>query len=157
MRAVGVRAQNDDKSFALIRPGDRVDVIATLPDTAGDKRSSVVLLQNILVLAVGLDTGAESVGGARSPSDQRDLILSLSLSVPEAQLISLAKEKGILTVALRNPDDVRVTDGLADLNSSTLTDSKTRKVVQDFRKGSSAAPPVNTGPTRLPSSLVPGQ
>ncbi len=32
MRAVTVRTKgNDDKSFALIRPGDRIDVIATMP------------------------------------------------------------------------------------------------------------------------------
>lgn len=145
MRAVGVRAASDDKSFALIRPGDRADVIATMPaaDSMGrDTRSSVVLLQNVLVLAVGLDTGSEPVG-KRSPSEQRDLILTLSLTVPEAQLLALAAEKGRLSVALRNPDDVRVTEGLTDLTSASLVDSKTRANVQGVRKAG--------GPIRLES------
>ncbi|MGZ3420776.1 MAG: Flp pilus assembly protein CpaB [Polyangiales bacterium] len=145
MRAVGVRASNDDKSFALMRPGDRVDVIATMPvEGSSDKRQSVVLLQNVLVLAVGLDTSSEQ--GAKSggsPSSQ-DLLLNLSCTLPEAQLLSLAAEKGRLSVALRNPDDVRITDSIADLTSNLLTDSKIRKNVQDLRK----AP---TGPTKLPS------
>jgi len=145
MRAVSVRAQYDDKSFALMRPGDRVDVVATFPQQAGqDQRTSIILLQNVLVLAVGLDTGAEGAG-PRPPGDQRDLLLSVSVNIQEAQLLALAGEKGRLSVALRNPDDVRITDGLVDLMSSTLTDSKARKVVQDLRK-------TPTGPVKLPSA-----
>jgi pilus assembly protein CpaB len=139
MRAVSVRAASDDKSFALIRPGDRVDVIATMAQS--DQRESVVLLQNVLVLAVGLDTGAEPVA-KRTPSEQRDLILSLSITVPEAQLLALALEKGRLSVALRNPDDVRVTEGITDMTTSALTDTKTRQSVQGQRK---------TAPLRLES------
>ena len=36
-RAVSVRASGDDKSFALIHPGDYVDIVATMP-TAGKAR-----------------------------------------------------------------------------------------------------------------------
>ncbi len=145
MRAVGVRAANDDKSFALMRPGDRVDVIATFPiEGSMGQRQSIVLLQNVMVLAVGLDTStADTTKTGGSPSSQ-DLLLNLSLTLPEAQLLSLAAEKGRISVALRNPDDVRITDSLADLNSNLLTDSKTRKTVQDFRK-------TPTGPVKLPS------
>jgi pilus assembly protein CpaB len=62
------------------------------------------------------------------------MVLSLSLNVPEAQLLALAAEKGILTVALRNPDDVRVTEGMNDINSSALSDSKVRGQVQAIRR-----------------------
>ena len=150
MRAVGVRAANDDKSFALMRPGDRVDVIATFPIEGSTQRQSIVLLQNVMVLAVGLDTSAIDTTKAQggSPSSQ-DLLLNLSLTLPEAQLLALAAEKGRISVALRNPDDVRVTDSLADLNSNLLTDSKSRKTVQDFRK-------TPTGPVKLPSIAAPG-
>ena len=141
MRAVGVRAASEDKSFALMRPGDRVDVIATMPVEGTTQRQSILLLQNVLVLAVGLDTGNEQ----NKPGEQRDLLLNLSLSIPETQLLALALEKGRLSVALRNPDDVRIAEGIADLNSTTLTDLKTRKVVQDFRK-------TTTGPIKLPAS-----
>ena len=130
-RAVTVRTKgNEDKGFALIRPGDRIDVIATMPgEKQSDARSSIVLLQNILVLAVGGDTGSDPLE-KQERETRMDLVLSLSLTVPEAQLLALATEKGVLTVALRNPDDVRVTEGLSDINSSALGDSKRRGEVQ---------------------------
>ncbi len=135
MRAVTVRTKgNEDKSFALIRPGDRIDVIATMPgDKQPDQRSSIVLLQNVLVLAVGSDTGGDPTDKSGT-QQQMDMVLSLSLTVPEAQLLALATEKGTITVALRNPDDVRVTEGMSDLNSSALSDSKRRGEVQSVRR-----------------------
>lgn len=145
MRAVGVRAANDDRSFALIRPGDRVDVIATLPVEGSSARQSLVLLQNVLVLAVGIETSTDN-NKSGTPA-QQDLILNLSLTIPEAQLVALAQEKGRLSVALRNPDDLKTTEGVADLNSNLLTDSKVRKAVQDFRKQP-------TGPIKLPSAAT---
>lgn len=146
MRAVSVRAANDDKSFSLIRPGDRVDVVATMPSGA-DQRSSIVLLQNVLVLAVGLDTGSDT-SGARGPTEVREHIVSLSLSLTEAQLVALAIEKGRVTLALRNPADVRVTEGIADMNSSALTDKDQRNRAQHVRR-----PP--SGPVRLESPGAP--
>lgn len=134
MRAVTIRADFDDKSFALIRPGDRIDVIATLPQPdKPDARSAVVLLQNVLVLAVGTDFEADGAGAKNDSGGA--MILSLSLNVQEAQLASLAQEKGKLSVALRNPDDVRVTEGMSDLDSSALVDTKVRTQVQGIRKG----------------------
>ena len=43
-------------------------------------------------------------------------------------------------------NDVKITEGVADLNSTLLTDSKTRKTVQDYRKAPS-------GPIKLPSAV----
>jgi pilus assembly protein CpaB len=147
MRAVTVKTKGgEDKSFALIRPGDRIDVIATMPgEKQPDQRSSIVLLQNVLVLAVGADTGGDlSEKPANAP--QMDIVLSLSLTVPEAQLLALATEKGVLTVALRNPDDVRVTEGMNDLTSSALSDSKRRGEVQAVRRA---------GPVKIESGQAP--
>ena len=144
MRAVGVRATNDDKSFALIRPGDRVDVIATLAKSESEAhRTAVVLLQNVLVLAVGLDTGAEAIVG-HPTGEFRDLILSVSLNIAEAQLLQLAAEKARISVALRNPDDVRTTEGLADIESSALVNEQQRKILQHLRQQPSV--PVRLAP-----------
>ena len=147
MRGVTVRTKgNEDKSFALIRPGDRIDVIATMPgEKQTDQRSSIVLLQNVLVLAVGSDPGG-TPSDKPGPQQQTDIILSLSLTVPEAQLLALAVEKGTITVALRNPDDVRVTEGMNDLSSSALSDSKRRGEVQGVRRA---------GPVKIESGSVP--
>jgi pilus assembly protein CpaB len=147
MRAVTIRAANDDKSFALIRPGDRVDVVATLaPITPNGEKTSVVLLQNVLVLAVGLDTGTDApTAGSRTAGDSRQQVMSLSLNLQEAQLVSLALDRGRLTVALRNPGDLRVTEGMNDLTSSALVESTSRKAIQGIRQSAAAA----DGPIRL--------
>ena len=148
MRAVTIRAANDDKSFALIRPGDRVDVIATVtpnagPIAPGGEKTSVVLLQNVLVLAVGLETGQDvPTAGARTAGDSRQQVMSLSLNLQEAQLVSLALDRGRLTVALRNPGDLRVTDGMSDLTGSALVESTSRKAIQNIRQSVASDGPI---------------
>lgn len=139
MRAVTVRAKSgDDKGYALIRPGDRIDVISTLKSDSDkpDKEEfkSVVLLQNVLVLAIGADTGSDPTAAVTSSSSRGELVLSLSLNLQEAQLLSLAQSKGPLTVALRNPDDVRVADNPAEVHSNVLSDSQERGKVQGLRR-----------------------
>lgn len=143
-RAVFVRAKSGDKSFALIRPGDYVDVIGNMSTGNGGTRQAVVLLQRVLVLAVGLETAPEAVADQDSNKDvaTRDMVLTLSVSLQQAQLLSLAMKKGTLTVALRNPDDQRIVQGIPDMSSTALTDEKVRQTVQT----------VHRGPVRLESS-----
>jgi pilus assembly protein CpaB len=118
MRAVAVRA--DGRAQAIVRPGDRVDVIGTLTNVGNaDNRASVVLLQNVLVLG----RNAEPTAG-HSGSEGSDLILSLTLQ--QAQIVAVAAEKGKLSVALRAPDDVRLVEGLTDVNSNTLAEPEKR-------------------------------
>jgi pilus assembly protein CpaB len=143
MRAVTVKSTDtqQEKSYALIRPGDRVDVILTMAQgDKPDQRNAIVLLQNVLVLAVGVDTGADPTKG--TIPDRNDIVLSLSLNIPEAQLLALAAERGALTVAVRNPEDVRVTEGIQDLPASVLNDNKSRAQVQGIRR---------TGPVKIES------
>jgi pilus assembly protein CpaB len=118
MRAITVRAKNggSDRANELIRPGDRVDVVVTTGGVSErEPQVSRVLMQNVLVLAVGLDTGND--GSEKRAGAPRDSLLTLSLTIRDAQVESLAAEKGRISVALRNPDDVRVVDGLADVTS----------------------------------------
>jgi pilus assembly protein CpaB len=124
MRAVTVRAKNggSDRGNELVRPGDRVDVIVTTGER--DQQTTLVLLQNVLVLAVGLDTGGDP--GDKRPNGPRDSLLTLSLTIREAELEALAAENGRLAVALRNPDDIRVVDGLPKLTPSALSDGHPR-------------------------------
>lgn len=136
MRAVTIHARNGaDRANQLIRPGDRVDVIVTTGQL-GEQQESVVLVQNVLVLAVGLDTGSDavdkpSVGGS-------DSVLTLSLTIRDAQLEALAAQRGTISVALRNPDDVRIVDGLSGVGSSALR-----------------TPPASRGPVALAEDAPP--
>ena len=107
MRAIGLRAGAEDQSFALVRPGDRVDVFATIPQPKDEtQRSNVALAQNLLVLAVGVDTGGEAVG-PRS-AERRDTVLTVSAAVTQIQQIALASERGKLSIAVkpRRGDDL---------------------------------------------------
>lgn len=154
-RGVTVRAAvgaDDMRGNALIRPGDYVDVIATMPPKQlGEERTSSVLLQRILVLAVGQETQAtasldpkqrESAFGAR------DKVLTLSLNLEEAQLLSLALERGRLSVAVRSPDDPWTQNDIPDVKVSALFDPKSRS---DAQRRTAATP---AGPVKIQATGV---
>jgi pilus assembly protein CpaB len=126
-RAVAVRTSREDGPLALLRPGDYVDVISTSAGPSGDTRSAAVLLQRVLVLATS------GSGDPRAAKVDNDGSLTLSLTVPEAQLLALAMEKGRIVVALRNPDDPKTSDRLPDVVSSAVVDSKERAQITGSR------------------------
>lgn len=133
MRAVSIHTEG--RASSLVRPGDRVDVIATLPQPGGgDHRAGVVLLQNVLVLG---RSAAGTMAASSSSNEGTDIALSLSLQ--HSQLLAVAGDKAKLTVALRAPDDVRVLEGLSELSSATLTDPEKRAA---HFKGKSGPMPV---------------
>lgn len=151
-RAVSVRAatgSDDTRGNQLIRPGDYVDVIATFrADLENSDQSSAVLLQRILVLAVGSETqNVNNDAKARDSSSIHDKQLTLSLSLPEAQLLSLALERARLSVAVRPPSDPGTVDDLPDLKASALRDTKVRADLQ-------RRPSAPVGPVRIEASNV---
>jgi pilus assembly protein CpaB len=138
-RAVTVRASGsqDTRGNALIKPGDYVDVIVTMEDDADPNaankertKTSVVLLQKILVLAVGLDTRSLPSDPKQAAQASTEKALTLSLNLQEAQLLSLSVERGRLSVAVRNPDDQRVVEALPDMRSNVLFDTTQRETLQ---------------------------
>jgi pilus assembly protein CpaB len=122
-RAVSVQAAFGDDT-QLIRPGDYVDVLATLQSKTEDRLVSALLLQRILVLAVGAVTDPQQV---RADSVEE---LTLSLKIEEAQLLALARERGKLSVMLRQPDDTRIVEGAPEMPISSLFDVGFRNDLQ---------------------------
>ncbi len=96
MRAVSVRAVTFD---GLLRPGDRVDVMPR--DDKTDPAAFGTSLQNLLVLAVGSDTGSSDDAAARPTSGSG---VTLSGSVEQATALAALRGSDV-TLALRNPDD----------------------------------------------------
>jgi pilus assembly protein CpaB len=148
-RAITVRASeagSDPAGNGLLRPGDYVDVIVTLRSELGEGApSAIVLLQRVLVLAVGNKTqpqgfGDKSGDNSRASAEEREL--TLSLKVEEAQLLSLARERGTLSVALRGPADSKVTEGIADMPLSSLYDKTARETVQRRRNHAQGPTPI---------------
>lgn len=144
-RAVSVHTSRQDTSVALIRPGDYVDVISVMsqsntPNQQNDTKAAVVLLQRVLVLAVGDDTSpdtqVEPVVNGQHYGAEGDSLLTLSLTIPEAQLLALAAEKGRIAVALRNPDDQRTAERIPDISSNSLLDSTQREGIRGVRRPS---------------------
>jgi pilus assembly protein CpaB len=122
-RALPVRVQLEE-ALALIRPGDFVDVLSV----DADARQSSVLLQRVLVLAIGGETSAEQA--AAESSGYRANLLTLSVSLQEAQLLSLAQSLGGLMVVVRGVSDPRVFDAPPDVDRSALHDTALRQAVQ---------------------------
>jgi pilus assembly protein CpaB len=140
-RAVSIRAARDDTSITLLRPGDYVDVIGVLGAAGGEAKSAVVLLQRVLVLAMGSETSPDAMDQRDKGGFQAENLLTLSLTLSEAQIIALAAERGRLAVAVRHPDDQQKA-GVTDINFDSLLDAKKRGEIKGVR-GSGGSAPVN--------------
>lgn len=155
-RGFTVRAgtADDTRGNALIRPGDYVDVIATMRNEAdgvtNPDPASVVLLQRVLVLAVGSETQATGADANKRDSAyaQRDKLLTLSLTLSEVQLVTLALDRGQLSVAVRPPEDPSVQTDVPDMKASALFDTKLRANVQRIVR------PNNEGPVRIEAASL---
>jgi pilus assembly protein CpaB len=136
-RAVSIRASRDDASVGMIRPGDYVDVIGVLGGqlmSGQDAKNAVVLLQRVLVLAAGGETTAtHQVDEKKATMGAADSVLTLSLTLTEAQLIALAAERGRLAVAVRHPDDQQRTQGIPDVNVNQIINPEERGRLKGVR------------------------
>ena len=165
-RAISVLLNKTETSIALMKPGDFVDLISILPvgDPYGNNMSygSVVLFQRVLVLACGMDTSTDSVPAsakakANEPGQDKQLLLTLSLTTPESQLLALAGERGKIAVALRHPDDLRTADRIPDISSDVLADPDRLGAVKG-RRMTTAQAFIANGPTAgvpAPAPLAP--
>lgn len=104
MRAMSIGLSQD--LSALIRPGDRVDILCTPPRTASVRRSggqhTRTVLENLIVLARGHDLGGPG-SEARGHGKGR---LTLGLRVQDSRTLADASDCGRLQVTLRHPDDL---------------------------------------------------
>ena len=148
MRAVSIRTAREDSSIALIRPGDYVDVIGVLgAGPASEAKSAVHLLPRVLVLATAADTSPDQ-DDSKNKSADKENIITLSLTVTEAQILALASERGRIAVAVRHPDDQQRTPGIVDINFDSILDPNKRSALTGVRR---------TGPVNLTAPAPGGQ
>ncbi len=118
----------------LLRPGDRVDILGTFPigtkeelveDASGNKAVGYVtmtLLQNVTMLAVGQEI-SDVPGGDGAKRGGSYSTVTLSVTIDEAELLTIAQTRGKMTLLLRNREDVEV---------STITKKTLREVLEDL-------------------------
>ena len=147
MRALTIRTNPSSSFGGLLRPGDRVDVLLTAQRPGGETRVTVPLQQNVLVLAVGSDTGgpdrADTTEGRRS-SGQIDV--TLAVTIEQAAMLTHARESGELQLVLRNPDDVEIVNAVPETTDTDLVQPERRRAVNTMRR------PQPQGPVRIGSS-----
>ena len=130
-RAISIPANDSIAVGKLIKPGDRVDVIAKL-DYAGGKKDKVIIrtvLQDVLVLSTGKNmTNSIPKYGVKTPREITVMnldtysnfnVVTLELSPDESQkIIYLMSESVKIFLTLRNNDD----RGRAKVGDTTLFD-----------------------------------
>lgn len=118
-RAITISVDNIASVGGMLRPGDYVDIIATLPvpvQTKEGKQESQVavvpLFQNVLILAVGQETGAmpisESGRYQKEEKKESSPLITLALDPQDANLMSFVQEQGKIRLTLRSPSDAKI-------------------------------------------------
>lgn len=115
-RALSIPVDQISGVSGLLRPGDRVDLLATFPVSdkdqlvpSGDGGGASVgyvtmtLLQNVTLLATG--QLISNVGGEQKNRNNYSTV-TLSVTIDEAELLTIAQTRGKLTLLLRNSGDV---------------------------------------------------
>jgi len=139
-RAISIAVDQVTGIAGLIKPKDRVDVLATLVQTTttpGGTRSvmeTVTILENIPVLATDNRTAEHESIPPYLQRDSRRSYTSVTLSVTpeEARILTLAQaqSQGLLTLCLRNPVDSTPSVGRTstdDLWKSILQQAEQRR------------------------------
>ena len=115
-RALSIPVDAISGVSGLLKPGDRVDLLGTfpvsskdelIPDAASGQASvgyvTMTLLQNVTLLAVGQQL---SEINAQANNRAGYSTVTLSVTIQEAELLTIAQTRGKLTLLLRNSDDV---------------------------------------------------
>lgn len=105
-RAVSVAVNPVSGVSGLIRPGDRVDVLATLEVPSGQEQVTMTAfaLQDVEVLAVDQSLSETKPTSGKEETVQTKTV-TLAVSPEEARRLVLASERGSIRLALRSPAD----------------------------------------------------
>lgn len=118
-RAITINVDNISSLVGMINPGDYVDVsyVGPVPIQGPDGKQSaqvivIPLFQNVLVLAVGQETGTLIRKDERrykeSSKEDASPLITLALTPKDASLIAFLQEQGRIRLSLRSPADAKV-------------------------------------------------
>jgi pilus assembly protein CpaB len=100
-RALAVKGDKVIGLSGFIRPGNRVDVLVTITVPKTKKEITKTVLEDVLVLATGIEIQEKSEGGKPHSVD----VYTLEVTPEEGERLALASARGKLHFALRNFTD----------------------------------------------------
>jgi len=117
-RAISISVDSLSSLAGMIKPGDYVDVIATIPvsvSTLDGKTATQMgmapLFQNVLVIAVGRETGIAKPEEDRYSQPKEPAmsgLITLALTPQEANFIAFVQEQSKIKLVLRSPTDAKI-------------------------------------------------
>jgi pilus assembly protein CpaB len=126
-RALAVKGDKVIGLSGFIRPGNRVDVLVTITVPKTKEEVTKTVLEDVLVLATGIEIQEKSEGGKPHSVD----VYTLEVTPEEGERLALASAKGKLHFALRNVTDKEtvLTKGatISGTVESFLPKTKTRR------------------------------
>jgi pilus assembly protein CpaB len=103
MRAISIPVDRVKAVSGLLQPGDRVDVLASVPRGTGTQPEAVTIIRGALVLALNATLEA---AGATPPPDAANLVtVTLGVTPSQADLLTMADLNTTLRLALRSPQE----------------------------------------------------
>ncbi|MDP8259853.1 MAG: Flp pilus assembly protein CpaB [Candidatus Gygaella obscura] len=121
-RAVTIPIDSASSVGGMIKPGDRVDIMANIPISTSTEAGVVTqqvfssVFQNVLVLAVG-----NQISGYSSNTQQQKSFsdITLALTAQEAAFLSFVQEQTKIKLLLRSPEDKQI-EAVAPASWATL-------------------------------------
>lgn len=107
-RAMSIPVDDISGVAGLLQPGDRVDVVSVMSASNGQGEESVysvLILQDIELLAVGKHLDPKGSDAKSGNEQQTDKTVTLAVTVEEAQSLFLANQQGTIRLLLRSPVD----------------------------------------------------
>jgi len=102
MRALSIKVNDVIGVAGYVVPGAHVDVIVTLTDRQGQGSMTRVVVSDVEVLTAGTQIDREK---ARDGQPIQASVVTLLVTPPDAERISLAASEGSIMLTLRNPLD----------------------------------------------------
>lgn len=125
VRAVTVTVDSASGFDGLLRPGDRVDAFHHV--TREGEGVTTPLLQNLLVLAVSGNVGRGDDSACAGATGQH---VTLAATVEQGQILLHADASGRVSLALRNPGDIALVEGLGEASDRDLRDPERLRALQ---------------------------
>ena len=132
-RAMTVRVDEMSTIAGLIQPGDHIDMLGTFKRTSesrNEPETTITLLQNVVVLAIGQITSARS--GMRKDRSASGM-LTILVTPEEAALLIHAQRVGKLYNVLRNPEDIETFENLPKITFADILQPRVREEIQTAR------------------------